>query len=90
MTKQVVIIWDSINNLVWVDGQKGLGGESDKGVYGKDARRFKAGFKEQKEYALKLAKKYDGVVYDRYYGVYLNSKEKTRGYRKSAFGGVFG
>ena len=69
------IIYDSMNRLVWVEGQKKTKGTD--GTYGKDAKRFKSNT-QSRAYALKLAREKGGKVYDKYYGKYITKTKKRK------------
>ncbi len=83
MVKKKIIIYDSLNKIAWVDRQRGTGKKTksgkptDKGVYGKDARRFKSNV-QTRAHAMKLSRKYNGRVYDKYFGEYLKTKRSKK------------
>jgi len=66
------IIYDSMNRLVWVEGEKPETGSKDvtKRHYGHSAKRFESNV-QARAYAIKLAKLNNGRVYDKYYGKYI-------------------
>jgi hypothetical protein len=77
------VIYDSINRLVWVKNQRSVKSKNPDGIYGKDAKRFKSNV-QSRAYAINLAKKMNGRVYDKYYGEYLKRKTKENLYKQKA------
>ena len=69
MVKKMVI-YDSLNRLVWVPGQRKAGSMRSVKFYGKDAKEFKSNV-QARAYALRLAKSKKVRVYDKFYGGYL-------------------
>lgn len=78
-----IVIYDSLNKLVWVDRQRKTTGKE--GIYGKDARRF-SNNSQARAYAIKLAKEKQGKVYDKYFEKYLPSKTKRKPRVQRGFG----
>jgi len=68
MVKKKMVLYDSMNRLVWVPGQRKAG--SGVKFYGKDAKEFKSNV-QARAYAIKLAKSKKVRVYDKFYGGYL-------------------
>lgn len=80
--KKPIVIYDSLNRLVWISGQKRTKGKE--GVYGKDAKRFTSNT-QARAYAIRLAKERQGKVFDKYYEKYLPSKTKRKPKSRSPF-----
>lgn len=81
------IIYDSMNKLVWIEGQRKTKGKE--GVYGKDAKRF-SNNSQARAYAIKLAKEKQGKVYDKYFGKYIPIQKKRESTSTNMFDGDFG
>lgn len=93
MVKKPVIIYDSMNRLVWVEGQPRYGpkgSNADTRVYGKDAKRFQSN-SQARAYAIKLANQQKGRVYDKYFGKYLeaNTWSGEKKQQEPGFGNIF-
>jgi hypothetical protein len=69
------IIYDSVNRIVWHTGQTGKG-KTAKQVFGKDYKKFGSNV-QARSYAIKLGKKNNLDVYDKYYGTYLQNKKSN-------------
>lgn len=88
------VIYDSLNKLVWIDGEKPIkNGKGEEKWYGKFARRFTNNH-QARSYAISLGKKLAMPIFDKYFGEYLTlheRKETLKQERKehSNFGGVF-
>jgi len=66
--KQIRVIYDSLNGLVWVKGQSSIAKGNNVGFFGKDAKRFKTD-RAAVRYALALAKsRKDNGVFDKFLG----------------------
>ena len=71
------VIYDSLNRLVWVQGQKSIK-KTGAGFYGKDAKRF-SNNNAARSYAIRLAKsRKEKGIYDRYYGKNIPIKRNKK------------
>lgn len=72
------VIYDSMNTQVWFEGDKSTGRKKTaKEVFGKNYKKFKSNV-QARAYAIRLGKKLNVPVYDRYYGENLTRKQKVK------------
>jgi len=86
----MVVIYDSMNKLVWIDGQsKSKTGTRTQKNYGRDAKNF-SNNSQARAYAIRLGKEKGMKVYDKYFGKTLVVKKQIQRKPKNPFDIDFG